>query len=113
MDGARAVNVDRVQAEPLLQISHLRAGYSGADVLHDISLAVAGGEAAALLGANGAGKTTLLRSISGLIRSTGSMLFAGRELGRLSAEQIAGMGVAHVPEGRGTFMSLSVEENIA
>jgi branched-chain amino acid transport system ATP-binding protein len=65
-----------------------------------------------LLGANGAGKTTTLRAICGMVRSEGQILFAGRRLERCTTEQIAGFGVAHVPEGRGTFIGLTVEENL-
>jgi branched-chain amino acid transport system ATP-binding protein len=65
-----------------------------------------------LLGANGAGKTTTLRAICGMVRSEGEIRFAGEQLERRTTEQIAGLGVAHVPEGRGTFMALTVEENL-
>ena len=65
-----------------------------------------------LLGANGAGKTTTLRAICGMVRSEGEIRFAGQQLARRTTEQIAGLGVAHVPEGRGTFMALTVEENL-
>ncbi|MDE2373720.1 MAG: ABC transporter ATP-binding protein, partial [Hyphomicrobiales bacterium] len=65
-----------------------------------------------LLGANGAGKTTTLRAICGMVRSEGEIFFAGERLDRRSTEDIAGLGVAHVPEGRGTFIGLTVEENL-
>ena len=65
-----------------------------------------------LLGANGAGKTTTLRAICGMVRSEGEILFAGERLDRRTTEEIAGFGVAHVPEGRGTFIGLTVEENL-
>jgi branched-chain amino acid transport system ATP-binding protein len=65
-----------------------------------------------LLGANGAGKTTTLRAICGMVRTEGEILFAGRRLDRRATEDIASVGVAHVPEGRGTFIGLTVEENL-
>jgi branched-chain amino acid transport system ATP-binding protein len=70
------------------------------------------GEIVALLGANGAGKTTTLRAISGTVRRSGSLEFAGRSLGRSGPEAVARLGIAHVPEGRGTFAELTVWENL-
>jgi len=70
------------------------------------------GGVTALLGANGAGKTTTLRAISGMIRSTGDILFAGERINNLATEVIAAKRVGHVPDGRGTFMELTVEENL-
>ena len=77
-----------------------------------MSLHVDDGEIVALLGANGAGKTTPLRAVSGLVRHTGGVVFAGRQLSRARADSVARAGVAHVPEGRGLFAELSVWENL-
>jgi branched-chain amino acid transport system ATP-binding protein len=79
--------------------------------LHGVSLTVDDGEMVAVLGANGAGKTTTLRAISGTVARRGEVLFEGKRLPR-SAERTARMGIAHVPEGRGTFSELSVHENL-
>jgi branched-chain amino acid transport system ATP-binding protein len=97
----------------LLEIRGLGAGYGAADVLHDIELDVATGGATALLGANGAGKSTTLRAISGMIRRSGSVRFEGRAIERLATQAIARLGIAHVPEGRGTFQRMTVAENLA
>ncbi len=97
---------------PLLELRDVRARYGGADVLHDVSLDVGEGEAVALLGANGAGKTTTLRVISGTVACVGRVSYAGRALPRRAPEQMARLGVAHVPQGRGTFAELSVRDNL-
>jgi branched-chain amino acid transport system ATP-binding protein len=81
-------------------------------VLHGIDIAVEDGGTTVLLGANGAGKTTTLRAICGMVRSEGEILFAGQQVQRRATEDIARLGVAHVPEGRGTFIGLTVEENL-
>ncbi len=96
----------------LLEVSGLIAGYGETRVLHGIDFAVEAGGVTALLGANGAGKTTTLRAISGLARRQGSILFAGEEISTLATEEIARRGIGHVPDGRGTFLELSVEENL-
>ncbi|MCC6734516.1 MAG: ATP-binding cassette domain-containing protein [Bauldia sp.] len=88
------------------------AGYGGTPVLSAIDLAVPAGTAAAILGVNGAGKTTLLRAISGLVPPSGTITFDGAILSGRSPEAIARRGIAHVPEGRGTFSGFSVEENL-
>jgi len=80
--------------------------------LHGISLTVGEGEIVAVLGANGAGKTTTLRAVSGTVRRSGGVVFAGRSLIRRGPEAAARLGIAHVPEGRGTFAELTVEENL-
>ena len=80
--------------------------------LHGVSLTVEEGEIAAVLGANGAGKTTALRAVSGTVRRDGSIRYAGRSLGHAGADATARLGIAHVPEGRGTFAELSVWENL-
>ena len=97
---------------PILELHRLKAFYGQSEVVHWIDDAVEEGAMTALLGANGAGKTTTLRAICGMVRSEGEIRFAGQQLARRTTEQIAGLGVAHVPEGRGTFMALTVEENL-
>jgi branched-chain amino acid transport system ATP-binding protein len=81
-------------------------------VLHGISLSVEEGSVVAVLGPNGAGKTTTLRAVSGTVRRSGRIVFAGRSLDRLGPDAVARLGVAHVPEGRGTFSELTVWENL-
>jgi branched-chain amino acid transport system ATP-binding protein len=97
---------------PLLELQHVEARYGAVAALHGVSLAVEDGAIVALLGANGAGKTTTLRAISGLVRKAGEVVFAGRRIARYSAERIARLGIAHVPEGRGTIGELTVRENL-
>lgn len=96
----------------VLEISDLSAGYGRIPVLHGISLAVEDRSVAVLLGANGAGKTTTLRAISGMVKFSGSVKLDGRELRGNSPDQIARLGIAHGVEGRGTFVDLTVEENL-
>lgn len=96
----------------LLEVSGLTAGYGDVRVLHGIDLSVEEGEIAVVLGANGAGKSTLLRAISRMIPSQGVVQFAGHSIERRSIEWVARNGMAHVPEGRGTFGELTVEENL-
>jgi branched-chain amino acid transport system ATP-binding protein len=95
----------------LLQLRDVEARYGAVRALHGVSLAVDEGELVAVLGANGAGKTTTLRAVSGTVRRDGEILYAGRKLPR-RAEATARAGIAHVPEGRGTFMELSVWDNL-
>jgi len=97
---------------PILELRAVKAFYGPSEVLHGIDIAVEDGGMAVLLGANGAGKTTTLRAICGMVRSEGEILFAGQPLHRRSTEDIARLGVAHVPEGRGSFTGLTVEENL-
>ncbi len=97
---------------PLLEISGLHAGYGEVQVLHGLDIAVARGGITALLGANGAGKTTTLRALSGMIRTSGTIRFDGIRIDGRATEDIARRGVAHVPDGRGTLMELTVEENL-
>jgi branched-chain amino acid transport system ATP-binding protein len=100
-------------ADPVgLQVERLSAGYGGRMVLHEISLRVGEAQFVALLGANGAGKTTTLRALSGMIAATGSVRLDGRQILGARAHSRVRMGMAHVPEGRGTFPNLSVEENL-
>ncbi len=96
----------------ILEVSGLSAGYGPSPVLHGLDFTVPAAGVATILGANGAGKTTTLRAVSGLIRPAGEIRFAGERIDRLSAEDIARRGIAHVPDGRGTFVHLSVEENL-
>jgi branched-chain amino acid transport system ATP-binding protein len=96
----------------LLEVRNLVAAYGNTRVLHGLSFEVAAGGITTLLGANGAGKTSTLRAISGMLRREGQIDFAGRPIGRLNTEDIARLGVGHVPDGRGTFTRLTVEENL-
>src|SRR5262249_19020729 len=95
-----------------LEVTGLRARYGSLNVLEGISLVVRQGEMVALLGANGAGKTTTLRALSGVLRHTGSIKLNGVEISSLSAAKRAARGLAHVPQGRGTFAGFTVEENL-
>jgi branched-chain amino acid transport system ATP-binding protein len=96
----------------LLELDEVEASYGAAKALHGVSLAVGEGQVVAVLGANGAGKTTTLRAVSGIVKRSGDIVFAGRRITRRSPESIARLGVAHVPEGRGTFAELSVRDNL-
>ena len=96
----------------LLDVRGLHARYGDVRVLHGIDFHVEQGGLTALLGANGAGKTTTLRALSGMVRTEGSITLAGIKLDGLRPEDVARHGVAHVPDGRGTIMELSVEENL-
>jgi branched-chain amino acid transport system ATP-binding protein len=96
----------------LLEVEGLRAGYGPVRALHGVDLAVQEGGMVAILGPNGAGKTTLLRALTGMVHTSGRISFDGRSLAGLSTSTIARLGVAHVPEGRGTFPALTVEENL-
>jgi branched-chain amino acid transport system ATP-binding protein len=96
----------------LLRVRDLFAGYGSIRVLHGIDIDVAKGGVTAVLGANGAGKTTLLRAICGMITRSGDISFEGVRIDKLDTADIARRGVAHVPQGRGTFSSLTSEENL-
>jgi branched-chain amino acid transport system ATP-binding protein len=96
----------------LLELHGVSGGYGPVQVLHDIDLTVEEGHVVVVLGANGAGKTTTLRAISGLIRTRGRIVFDGVSLAGRRTEAIARMGIAHVPQGRGTFTDLTVDENL-
>jgi branched-chain amino acid transport system ATP-binding protein len=96
---------------PLLVLEDVEARYGPVHALHGITLDVAEGEIVAVLGANGAGKTTTLRAVSGTVRRSGRIQFAGNPL-RGGPEAVARAGIAHVPEGRGTFSELTVQENL-
>jgi branched-chain amino acid transport system ATP-binding protein len=96
----------------LLDVRGLHAGYGETRVLHGIDFAVPEGGAVSLLGANGAGKTTTMRAICGMIATSGEIRFAGERIDGLATEEIARRGIAHVPDGRGTFLELTVAENL-
>jgi branched-chain amino acid transport system ATP-binding protein len=99
-------------SDTVLKIDALSAGYAGAEVIRNISITVGTGEVVALFGPNGAGKTTTLRAISGIIRpSRGTITFNGADLAKQSPTLRARAGIAHVPEGRGIFYSLTVAEH--
>jgi branched-chain amino acid transport system ATP-binding protein len=96
----------------LLEARGLKAYYGPTQVLHEVDLEVEAGGITALLGANGAGKTTLLRAICAMVRSEGSIRFGDRAVEALGTEDVVRLGIAHVPDGRGTFFDLTVEENL-
>ena len=97
---------------PMLQVVGLHAGYGDVEVLHGLDFTVGLGGITALLGANGAGKTTTLRALCGMVRTSGRVQLEGADIAGLATEDIARRGVAHVPDGRGTLMELTVEENL-
>jgi branched-chain amino acid transport system ATP-binding protein len=96
----------------LLEAKGLHAAYGETKVLHGIDFSVEDGGVTALLGANGAGKTTTLRAICGMVRTQGAIILGGEAIAGMATEDIVRRGVAHVPDGRGTFMELTVEENM-
>jgi branched-chain amino acid transport system ATP-binding protein len=97
---------------PLLELREVEADYGAIRALHGVTLSVDEGDFVAILGANGAGKTTTLRAISGTVKTRGDVLLDGSKLFRRTPEGMARRGVAHVPEGRGTFATLSVLDNL-
>jgi branched-chain amino acid transport system ATP-binding protein len=96
----------------LLNVRDLRAFYGQVQALHGLSFSLNEGSLTTLLGANGAGKTTTLRAICNMVRSTGAIEFEGQPLTSRSTENIVRLGIAHVPQGRGTFTTMTVEENL-
>ena len=96
----------------LLEARGVTAGYGETNVLHGIDFTVEDGGVTALLGANGAGKTTTLRALCGMIRRAGEISLGGERIDAVATEDIVRRGVGHVPDGRGTFMELTVEENL-
>lgn len=96
----------------LLEINGLHARYGDLDVLRGIDIEICEGEVVAILGTNGAGKTTFLRAISGVVDTSGSVVFEGKSIDRLPPHARVDLGIVHVPEGRGIFPFLSVEENL-
>jgi branched-chain amino acid transport system ATP-binding protein len=97
---------------PTLEVKDLHAAYGQIQVLHGISFVVDAGGITSLLGANGAGKTTTLRAVCNMVRTEGTILLNGASIAGRATEDIVRQGVAHVPDGRGTFMELTVEENM-
>ena len=98
--------------ETLLAVRGLGVAYGGIRAVRDVSFEVRRGEIVTLIGGNGAGKSSILRAISGIVPHEGTVLYEGRDLARVPAHTIVGLGIAQVPEGRGIFGNLSVEENL-
>jgi branched-chain amino acid transport system ATP-binding protein len=96
----------------LLELENVTASYGPVQVLDGVSLSVPQNGAFGILGANGAGKTTTLRAISGTVRAGGRILFEGKDIRGLRPDRVAALGIAHVPEGRGTLGDLTVRENL-
>ena len=96
----------------MLKTQDLHAYYGPIEALKGIDITVKEGQIACLIGSNGAGKTTLLNAISGMIKTTGSISWANRELTKMSCTQIAKFGIMHVPSGRHVFPGLTVRENL-
>jgi len=96
----------------LLEVKSLHASYGATRVLHGMDFAVERGSITAVLGANGAGKTTMLRALCGMVKTAGEIRFAGKRIDGKATEEVVRLGVAHVPDGRGTFAHLSTEENL-
>ena len=98
---------------PILEVSGLSGGYGETDVLHDVSFTVEDGGITTILGANGAGKTSLLRALCGMLKSVrGNIVLDQKQVVGMATESIVRLGVGHVPDGRGTFMNLTTEENL-
>jgi branched-chain amino acid transport system ATP-binding protein len=97
---------------PLLNVTGLTAGYGPIEVLHGLDFSVAEGEIVVVLGANGAGKTTTMRAVSGMIGRSGKVHFAGNDITGAKPDAIVRGGISQVPQGRGTFTDLSVEDNL-
>jgi branched-chain amino acid transport system ATP-binding protein len=96
----------------LLELEDVTASYGPVQVLEGVSLSVPDNGAVGILGANGAGKTTTLRAISGTVRTRGRILFDGKDIRGMRPDQVAALGIAHVPEGRGTLGDLTVRDNL-
>ncbi len=96
----------------LLDVRELHGGYGQVKVLHGLDFSVGQGEVVVILGANGAGKTTTIRALSGMIASSGDILFEGKSIQGQRPEQLCKLGIAHVPQGRGTITDLTVEDNL-
>ena len=98
--------------QAMLEVQGLKAFYGQTQALHDVNFALEPGGITTLLGANGAGKTTTLRSICSMVRTEGAIMLDGKNIAGKATEDIVRLGVGHVPEGRGTFTDLSVDENL-
>jgi branched-chain amino acid transport system ATP-binding protein len=96
----------------MLDVRNLGAGYGPTQVLHGLDFSIEEGTITTLLGANGAGKTTTLRALCSMVRTSGEVRFAGERIDGRATEDIVRLGIAHVPDGRGTFASLTTEENL-
>jgi branched-chain amino acid transport system ATP-binding protein len=96
----------------LLQVEQLHAAYGATKVLHGIDFSIEEGSITTLLGANGAGKTTTLRALCAMVKTSGEVKFDGQRIERRATEDIVRLGIAHVPDGRGTFGYLTTEENL-
>ena len=96
----------------LLEVKNLNAWYGATQALFDVSFELKQGGITTILGANGAGKTTTLRSMCQTVKTSGEVVFLGNRIGGLATDKIVRMGMAHVPDGRGTFTDLTVEENL-
>ena len=96
----------------MLEAEHLDAFYGEQQALFGVGFALDEGRMRTLLGANGAGKTTVLRALSGMVRTRGEIRFCGESIAGWATEDIVRLGIAHVPEGRGTFLRVTVEENL-
>jgi branched-chain amino acid transport system ATP-binding protein len=96
----------------LLELAGVKAAYGATRVLHGLDFAMQQESITALLGANGAGKTTTLRAICGMVKTEGAIRFSGQSILGKKTEDIARLGIAHVPDGRGTFLNLTTEENL-
>jgi branched-chain amino acid transport system ATP-binding protein len=101
-----------VSDDVLLRVEGLHAGYGPIEVLHDLDFAVGKGQIVVILGANGAGKTTTMRALSGMIQRRGEVKFAGQQVGHWKPDAILRSGMSLVPQGRGTFTDVTVEENL-
>ena len=101
-----------MSAQRLLEVQGLHAAYGATRVLHGIDFALEPGSITALLGANGAGKTTTLRALCAMVATEGAITFGGERIETRATEDIVRLGIAHVPDGRGTFVHLTTEENL-
>jgi branched-chain amino acid transport system ATP-binding protein len=109
----QTIGTPRAAAPPLLEVQDVAAGYGGLEVIRDVDLTVRAGEVVACIGANGAGKTTTLRAISGMIRPrSGHVIFDGQDVTGSAPDHISKLGLIHIPEGRGLFPRLSVEDTL-
>jgi branched-chain amino acid transport system ATP-binding protein len=96
----------------MLEVKDVSVSYGNIKAVNNVSFSVSEGEIVTIIGANGAGKSSLLRAVSGLVPHSGSISFKGQSLAKIPAHKIVGLGMAHVPEGRGIFGDLTVKENL-